>query len=467
MESLNLKQATAVIINTCLGSGFLVIPYVFLNIGTLASIAILAILTFFSIVTGLMIIETLSRAEAAKSMMEDGVALPKVSFADLLRAPKKEGLLDKGAYKPHISSERKFELLEICEVFLGDVGKKIFSFIMTVEIDGLLCSYIMIAVTSFLDNVPLGPFSTCNIYETTSLLTECRIKYWVWLCIVASLFLLITLKEIREQKFIQMASTYLRAIILGMMIVTSGVSVILDLPLNSSLPKEQGTFSLTHLATGIAVLQCTTIFHNVLPSLIQNLSNKEENSKKAVIIGCSGVAVFCGVMGVVCSKAFEGYSVLSLSTLAWSGYDASIFPRPFWTRIVEFMVILFPALNMFTSAPINAIVLSENVVSYLPTHLKTRFSRKQLLVTTKMCVWAVPLVLNVFFYDMGKVTAFLGLCSFIVMFINGALNFLVSRRKVTQKSQFEGWHSSDILAWFIIVISSVILSTNFYFIYIH
>mmetsp|Transcript_17197 Transcript_17197/g.2840 ORF Transcript_17197/g.2840 Transcript_17197/m.2840 type:complete len:83 (+) Transcript_17197:867-1115(+) len=75
-------------------------------------------------------------------------------------------------------------------------------------------------------------------------------------------------------------------------------------------------------------------------------------------------SIVCILLGFVVGEALRGYNAPSLSTLAWKDYDAGTNPRQDWTLIIQFVIILFPGINMITTAPPFAIALSENLFAY-------------------------------------------------------------------------------------------------------
>jgi hypothetical protein len=55
----------------------------------------------------------------------------------------------------------------------------------------------------------------------------------------------------------------------------------------------------------------------------------------------------------------------SMSTLGWRDYSAghSQSDRPWWTYLISYVIILFPAFDVFSILPITIIALSDNIIS--------------------------------------------------------------------------------------------------------
>lgn len=165
------------------------------------------------------------------------------------------------------------------------------------------------------------------------------------------------------------------------------------------------------------------------------------------------------LLGLIVSSALKGYAAPSLSTLAWDGYDASITPRPWWTWAIEYIVILFPAINMITTAPPFAIALAENLFSYFNSQ------SKKLRIGLRVAVWIIPTIIALIIYDMGKSGAFAGLISYYTIFVSNAYIFIVSKRQVPIPTPYEGWHSKDCVAWTIIGFSILLFLVNAFYLF--
>ena len=134
-----------------------------------------------------------------------------------------------------------------------------------------------------------------------------------------------------------------------------------------------------------------------------------------------------------------------MSSLAWSGYSAGFDPRPWWTYVIEYIIILFPAFNVITAAPLIAIVIADNLLKFIPEPSRCTTA------LVRSVVWIGPILIALFTHDLGLVGAVAGIPSFFQVFGSGSLMLIISKRQVPIKSPYTGWWSSDVFAWINIV----------------
>ena len=140
-----------------------------------------------------------------------------------------------------------------------------------------------------------------------------------------------------------------------------------------------------------------------------------------------------------------------MSSLAWTGYNAGIDPRPFWTYIIEYIIILFPAFNVITSSPLVALVIAGNLLKSI------NCPSKSTVVLIRISVWILPFIVALLTHDLGLIGSIAGIPTFFQSFGVGSLMLIISKRKVPIKSVYTGWHSSDIFCWINVIF--VILAT--------
>jgi len=77
------------------------------------------------------------------------------------------------------------------------------------------------------------------------------------------------------------------------------------------------------------------------------------------------VLIALGAVGVLVSMATG--DPIEMSTLNWVGYSAGygIDERPWWTYIIMYFTILFPAFEVLSVYPIVNIIMSDNILGVL------------------------------------------------------------------------------------------------------
>jgi amino acid permease len=160
----------------------------------------------------------------------------------------------------------------------------------------------------------------------------------------------LTIAGLRNQKAFQIFFTVTRVLTLSLMFGTSIYSLAADV-LSNLEHYHEVPFSLTDLFLCVPMIKFTFGFQGIIPTALKHLRNKKENANLVIVLASLVATILAMVIGLATSSALKGYKVPILSTLAWRGYDAGITPRPFWTYAVEYIIIIFPALNVLTTCP--------------------------------------------------------------------------------------------------------------------
>ncbi len=463
MASIGPIPVFATMLNASLGAGFLTVPWIFVQIGNPLAIAVLVFISSITVAASLMIVEASSRAEFLLRSEERGLPMPKftMSLAFKRKSLNEIPLLDlqeeNSKLKPTLTNRRKFELGELCKIYFGDSGMHLYIICLVISCYGIFCAYTILFASSFTADVPIFNLETCDIYQSQEFFSPCRFKYWFWVCVYLTLMVALTVVGLENQQTFQMIFTVTRISILSLIFGTSLYSIIFDVPLNSSLKhQDEVPFSWSTLFMCIPMIKFTIGFQNVIPSALQHLKNKKTNAA-LTIVGASIVGgLLVLILGVVTGTALNGYNTPTLSTLAWRGYDAGISPRPYWTYLVEYSVVIFPALNVITSCPPISISLAENLDAYL----KSQFKISSMKYALRYLIWIPVLIICLLLDNLGKCASAAALTAYVTVYISVSLMHLISKEYVPYKSPFEGWHSSSFMAWCIFGFSSVLLLVN-------
>lgn len=68
------------------------------------------------------------------------------------------------------------------------------------------------------------------------------------------------------------------------------------------------------------------------------------------------------LLGIIVPIAID--KVPSMSTLAFRDYSAGykVSERPWWTLVIEYLIVLFPALDVFSAFPLTTISSNDNII---------------------------------------------------------------------------------------------------------
>ena len=116
-------------------------------------------------------------------------------------------------------------------------------------------------------------------------------------------------------------------------------------------------FDLSGISKIIPVVVFSLIFHHAIPSLSIEVSEK---SKLSHVFAYTNIlcGLLYGLVGIVGAWYF-GYSVEESINLNWSPYHIVGYYR--LSKTISFYVLIFPAIDVISAYPLNAICLASNL----------------------------------------------------------------------------------------------------------
>ena len=179
-------------INFNIGAGLLALPLAFYNAGWLLSLVTLTLVCSLSYIACLFVLEAMARAPVYKNFLDK-------SYERLLDREQEIGELKEkvSSDKKLIVSCHKFEFPELCELFLGEHGKRLYSLTAALLFYGTLASLCCIFSTSL----------SCHfgIFGSSSL------NFYFYLFIFSLVVIPLSCCELSEQYELQIFLTYARS----------------------------------------------------------------------------------------------------------------------------------------------------------------------------------------------------------------------------------------------------------------
>lgn len=433
-------------LNYVVGSGFLTLPWAFQQTGVFLGLVVLTVFSYFSILAVVFILESMDRASTIYQSGQD-VELHTTSSRSYLSINESEDRVTHNVMVPDrdhnpgnsnnsvgaskrddhslANGNRRIELTELCQLFLGRNGRNAFSCIISVYMYGTLWAYCTVFSKAFAVQFAL----------TEGEHPEEGASYYFYLFIFGCLVIPLSLMELSEQIYVQVTLTIFRGVMLVVMLLTTGLAYAshgTEFGSMSNTSGEQHTdtagsdlfavhFDKLYLFLPIAAY--AYIFHHSVPALSEPVEDKRSLSKMftvALLIAFVGYAL----LGV-CVSLYFGNHVLSSSNLNWRDYegvrnaDGSV---PFYAPVIACFVVLFPALDVGSAYPLNAFTLGNNLMSAfygdeMHVHEKSRFK----LRLFRLCAALPPFLGACVVRDLGNITAFTGLTGFAIAFVVPAL----------------------------------------------
>jgi hypothetical protein len=336
-----------------------------------------------------------------KSLQDTPTENPIIDFTD------PEGEQEKGqgtedTTEPHLLKKvalplignKKYETAELCELFLGKFGKQCYAISISIFLYGTLWAYGTVFASAMVTHVDLGPYS-----------------YHIFLGVFSLIVIPLSCMELTEQLYLQVALAFCRIIMVCCMVGTvlyATASPDKDLfhlndssssSTSSSSASNITTDTYTHLHPGMETNDTDTsepltsseefspfhniqndlfrwnglhlmlpiavysnMFHHSIPALSEPAADKKQLTAMftTALLAC---LVSYTLIGIIVSLYF-GETILSSSNLNWEHFGSSSSSsalRVIVEKALASYVIIFPALDVSSAFPLNAITLGNNL----------------------------------------------------------------------------------------------------------
>jgi hypothetical protein len=334
--------------------------------------------------------------------------------------------IDVEQLKGNASTSPTIEIPELCHMFLGSTGRSWYLSALALYIYGALSAYCTVFAQSLSAHVPV--FNTLQS------------NYNMYLAIFFVCVVPLSCMELEEQIELQVVLAVCRVF---MFICLTG-SVILanadtdvehaqdgalsgfifadfpDAPYGAPLVNWSGVVTLLPLAA------FANIFHHSIPALAKPVKNKL--SVGTIFV----VSVFC---------CFLSYSFIGITLATYFGSNIPTESNLIWTSFlgsssyvavastISYYVVLFPALDVSSAFPLNAITLGNNMfVTFRSYQICPLFlSGTDQRVLFRVIAAVPPFIVAAFVSDLGEITSYTGLAGFLISMVFPALLSIKSR----------------------------------------
>ena len=143
------------------------------------------------------------------------------------------------------------------------------------------------------------------------------------------------------------------------------------------------------------------------------------------------------ILGLTLGSAF-GNRIEQSSNLNWSTFNArtahvderkDIVGAAWWTRAVSMYILIFPAIDVMSAYPLNAITLGNNLFSAAyGNRIHEVQSNNRLRIYFRIGASLPPIVLAIFISELGKITDYAGTTGFLIGLSFPAILYLSSKR---------------------------------------
>eukprot|EP00696_Hemimastix_kukwesjijk_P014437 gnl/Hemi2/28438_TR9407_c0_g1_i1.p1 gnl/Hemi2/28438_TR9407_c0_g1~~gnl/Hemi2/28438_TR9407_c0_g1_i1.p1 ORF type:complete len:481 (+),score=99.75 gnl/Hemi2/28438_TR9407_c0_g1_i1:106-1548(+) len=381
--------AYAFSINFILGVGVLNIPSAFFSLGLLLGAVFLCVVTFFSLLTVLWLVEVAARAEALTHYNEFPGVAEEPAFA---------------------ITSRKFEVNQLCGLFIGPWGKTLFSVAIGLFIYGVLWSYAAVFANSTARLIPM-PWGDCSVESSSSCHSSYIFFLFLFMCCVGPLACL----DLKEQKWVQISLAIFRAVAIAIIFITTLAALFSHPYSSSALPNTSAPYTGSGLtaanfgnfASAFGALVFSQVFQTSCPILCKEVKDKTKLRYifAGTLLTTHTIYTLMGFL-VAC---YMGSQTPNMLNLAWNHYTEWGLNNWFG-RLLSWVVVLFPAVDVLSSFPLNAVTLGNN--------MQMAFGSRsfQMKIMFRLLVALPPIVGAAFVSDLSAILEWTGLLGFVICF---------------------------------------------------
>lgn len=354
-EGFSFWTAVAFTVNYIMGCGFLGVPHAFVASGIVLGPLVIVLFGYLVNLTKDFVLDAMARTEAITKLRRGEITLNELQDEHYL-----------------VNSERTFEVTDLFGLLMGSRARFAYMLFLSGYMYGALWAYGTVFASSFTANVPLPGFNdghTCNV-ETDG--SACIRPFLLWLGVFGLIAVPLACMELKEQISVQVLMFIARVLVVLLMTGT----VLAGYRCDGVVFTDQGTdHAMTTplaipagLSTVIPISTYAFIFHHSVPVLSQPVADKKSLPRvflAAFLITGTAYAALGTILAV-----WFGETVQSQSNLNWHYYvgcqpagttDAT--NKDTGANIISFVILIFPALDVLSAYPLNAVTLGNNLMS--------------------------------------------------------------------------------------------------------
>ena len=418
-------------VNYIMGTGFLTLPLAFSEAGIMLSVVALGLVCFLSNVSKNYILEAMCRANALASPRKTDTS-PTESSSSSYGAAETSRLVP--ATTSQRVSTRKFEIVEMCTLFLGGNARRAYMATLGLYMFGTLWVY-----TTVFGHAMASTVQVVGVVET---------DYLIWVAVFAVVVVPLTCMELREQMGVQVVLSMARFAMVILMVGTTVAAMSADGEDDNGQFGDQTSANTAPLANiqglykMIPIAVYANIYHHSIPGLSMPVADK---SKLGFIFGVTfafGMFAYSLIGGTV-AWYFGDMVKVKGANINWSEYHAGTghkndagdwVDRAWWVSIISVFVVCFPALDVVSAFPLNGITLGNNLmVMYYGDKVGEHENDKRITNLFRLAVAVPPILCASKWNNINKITDYTGITGFLIAFTFPAALHYYSKKAAVEK----------------------------------
>lgn len=473
-------------INYIMGTGFLSLPWAFIEGGVIASTIALILVVVIADLSKDYILETMARADAIVHLSEDQSGIRKLTSkdTDVYSAGKVSPIInvdetgddgidddheggrkyryscrmhdmrhygsitdrqDKDGDHPILYSvrDRTFEIPELCRIFLGNTAAQIYTICVSIYIYLSSWAFTTVFASALAKELPIFGESNENL------------DYAIYVFQFSIIVVPLACRELKEQVTVQIILAACRLLMVTLMVITV---ILLPDEIESdsdstSTPYEIDTkmgtplFHLARLYHTVPIIVYAFIFHHSIPGLSSPVADKRKLKyifRSTLVISALGYT-FVGL----CVGIHFGSNVYQSANLNWKDFrggtgemivnyddegnivDHTWINIAWWAKAISFFIVSFPALDAISIFPLGAITLGNNLLdAFYCSDRQALLENTRLRTKFRLIASIPPIICALFVRKLGIITDYAGAVGFVMAFSYPALLYLSSKKRI-------------------------------------
>lgn len=325
-----------------------------------------------------------------------------------------------------VAHQRKFEVNALCRIFLGPYGVQLYTIVLCLLLCGALAAFTNVFASAMSEALPI---------------VTNHDNYLYYIGIFGLIVIPMSCMELHEQITVQVGMTICRFLMLFLMITTSSHCAQM---MNDSIYPDHDivmtdatssppSINVYGLHKTLPVLVLASIYHHAIPGLAHPVIDKTKLGNVIFRSTTICTAVAYTLLGVVVGSAFNN-SIEQSSNLNWKYCSDS-----WYMRGISYFIILFPVLDVLSAFPLNAITLGNNMFgAYYGHRIHEVENNRSLRIAFRLLASIPPLILGMFVRELGVITDYAGTSGFILGLTIPGLLYIKST-KLAQRKNFVSW----------------------------
>jgi len=384
-KGIGLFSTTCIVVNMVMGCGFLALPSAFHDSGLVLGSIVLVIVTVLMTGTGFFEAEIMCRAELVMKarLKHKNVSQLKGNIADELKIGK-----------------HAFPMVELSEIFGSQRLKGFYTLSLVLLCFSAAWSYASVFGNAFAAYIPVPFLNSGGTCEKTDSTDSCMELYRFYILLFGIIAIPLSTLGVKEQELFQVVMTFLRFTLVVAMVGTTVQGLVTDTAVFGDVVKEDNISSTNDLLSlfrfqGLWSILSTSIFAQCLNTNISVVVHDMRDKARLGTALASGMAVTCCfylAIALAVATFFQG-GVASSCNVNWYSYHGG-YPgegaRPWWAAALSGFVVTFPALDVLSVYPLNALIMAQNLMAFVYHDRVDKAEEDAVIKTTFRLAAALP-----------------------------------------------------------------------------